>query len=262
MSVCLLLLAVAFAAATGASGQADQAGAEVEEVGPVLIDEYAPELGLQAPADELSVEAPADELSVEAPEGKSEYGYEDDDEEDEEDETEEERLLFTTSTDTAALCDFYDSVVSTGPLSNWRCNPVSGNACSGGWVGTQCNSKNRVKSINLQGFQLNGGTIPTTFGGMRKLTELVLGDASGAGQSGLSLTGTIPKEIGSLTRLRTLVLGSNLLTGKIRRRLSNLQRLEVLWLLNNDLSGSVPSELGLLTRITDLDLSDNALAGR
>jgi len=183
-----------------------------------------------------------------------------------EDETERE-LSYTSTTDTEALCDFYSSVTSTGPLSSWQCSSGGNNndACSGGsssWEGVTCNINNRVKGLNLAGLQLNGATLPTTLGSMRKMTELTLGDATGAGLSGLSIGGTIPKELGNLKRLRILNLGSNVLTGKVRRRLADCTKLEVLWLLNNELHGRVPSELGMLSAITDLDLSDNALTGR
>jgi len=167
------------------------------------------------------------------------------------------RKLFTSITDTSALCDFFNTVSNKSPLDTWQCSSSNNAvACVGGqssWEGVACTrSTNRVKSLNLSGLNLQSASLPTTIGGLRRLTELVITSSS--------LSGTLPKQLGSITRLRTLDLSSNNLTGKLKRRLGRCVKLQTLALTGNKLTGSVPSELSSLSAITLLDISSNKFA--
>ena len=75
------------------------------------------------------------------------------------------------------------------------------------------------------------------------------------------LTGTIPSELSNLAKLERLWLGENQLTGAIPAELSNLASLEWLSLSFNQLTGTIPVELGNLASLRVLVLHDNQLTG-
>merc|ERR1719399_77342 len=81
------------------------------------------------------------------------------------------------------------------------------------------------------------------------------------------LSGTLPPEIfeaGSLGELVRLDLAGNHpdLHGELPNTLSNLAKLEHLFLYHNDLSGSIPAQIGTLPDLTHIALYNNHLTGR
>ena len=76
------------------------------------------------------------------------------------------------------------------------------------------------------------------------------------------LTGDIPAELSNLSKLEVLYLGWNELSGGIPPELGRLANLQELNLSGNDLSGEIPLELSQLFDLRELDLSGNALSGK
>ncbi len=73
------------------------------------------------------------------------------------------------------------------------------------------------------------------------------------------LQGPIPPQLGKLDRLESLFITNNDLTGWIPAELGNLRNLRRLSLLYNRLTGPIPSEMGNLTELQRLDLGHNQL---
>ncbi|MFP5040471.1 leucine-rich repeat domain-containing protein [Parasediminibacterium sp. JCM 36343] len=121
------------------------------------------------------------------------------------------------------------------------------------------------------------GAIPASIGNLKKLTNLDL--------SYNKLTGSVPSSIRNLTNLSSLNLSyNNTLTGDIFNTICNIQTLEILnlqynafgggidsigklnkinalYLNNNQLSGLIPSSIGNISSTTALDLSYNHFLG-
>ncbi|KAJ0048406.1 hypothetical protein Pint_16389 [Pistacia integerrima] len=98
------------------------------------------------------------------------------------------------------------------------------------------------------------GTIPTSFGGLKRLQSLVLLENG--------LTGKIPMELGNLVSLRRLVLSGNRFNGEIPVSFGGLTEVLIIDLSRNNLSGSMPLTLGGLAALLKLDLSNNKLEGK
>ena len=118
------------------------------------------------------------------------------------------------------------------------------------WTGiTVTNS--RVTVVDLDRRSLTG-RIPSTLGGLDKLTRLAL-DYN-------SLSGWIPSELGNLGELTQLYLNNNSLSGSIPKKLGDLAKAKDLRLNNNNLTGTIPAELGI-TGLTSIILNSNRLSG-
>ncbi|KPA74583.1 putative GP46-like surface antigen [Leptomonas pyrrhocoris] len=78
---------------------------------------------------------------------------------------------------------------------------------------------------------------------------------------GKKVTGTLPSSWGGLTRLTTLYLHGNALTGPVPAAWSGLKALQYLWLQDNRLDSPLPDTLGTLAGLGSLYLSNNALTG-
>ncbi|MEN8219425.1 MAG: hypothetical protein ABFS56_24335 [Pseudomonadota bacterium] len=59
-----------------------------------------------------------------------------------------------------------------------------------------------------------------------------------------------------------LALGNNNLKGSISKKLSKLEKLEILLLNDNELSRKIPKSMMKLKKLTELDLNDNCLKTR
>ncbi|KAK9051260.1 hypothetical protein SSX86_027887 [Deinandra increscens subsp. villosa] len=182
--------------------------------------------------------------------------------------------------DRAALIGFKARILkdTTGALSSWR----GKDCCGGGWEGIQCDLTGRVTQIMLQrpadkdsgvymkgilsptlgdlkfleilvisGMKRLSGTIPSSFSGLKRLTQLVLEDNS--------IEGTIPSSLSQLPLLQTLSLSGNHLTGPIPPTFQNLSKLAQLTLARNSLSGTLA--LGKLAHLQYLDVNNNMLSG-
>ncbi|KAF7806319.1 piriformospora indica-insensitive protein 2-like [Senna tora] len=115
------------------------------------------------------------------------------------------------------------------------------------------NFSNSLESLHLRSNPGLVGTIPSTFGYLRKLQSLVLLENG--------LTGELPSNIGNLVRLRQLVLSGNHFVGEIPFTYGGLSELLILDASRNDLSGALPSTIGFLGSLLKLDLSNNFLEG-
>ncbi|XP_068652088.1 leucine-rich repeat receptor-like protein kinase TDR [Aristolochia californica] len=132
-----------------------------------------------------------------------------------------------------------------------------------------------LKVLNLAGSYFEG-PIPPEYGAFKSLEFLHL--------AGNSLSGQIPKELGSLQTVEHMEIGYNYYRGSIPAELgnmsnlqyldiaqanlsgpvpdlSNLTRLESLFLFRNQLTGSIPLSFGNINSLVNLDLSDNFLTG-
>ena len=92
--------------------------------------------------------------------------------------------------------------------------------------------------------------VPSFLGEMPYLTYLNM--------EGIGLTSTIPKTLFSqCDRLESLYLNDNDIIGTLPSNIANLKAIKTLWLGGNNLGGSIISEIGQLTTLVDLSLESN-----
>jgi hypothetical protein len=177
-----------------------------------------------------------------------------------------------------ALKDLYDN--TNGPIwtrqTGWDFNtPVTSWDGTNGWYGVTVSNDGHIIRLQLQNNNLTG-TIPTSFGNLIKLIDVILW--------GNKLTGNIPMEIGNLTSLNYIDLGNNNLIGdipvqigqlvnlshlglefnqltSIPTQINRLKKLVYLRVQNNQLVGNIPKEIGDLTNLYQLALNNNQLSG-
>ena len=151
--------------------------------------------------------------------------------------------------DCEALRASRDSLEDGGARLNWHeGTPISQ------WQGIKLGgTPMRVVEVNLTSYRL-AGTLPAELGNVSMLTALKMRNNQ--------LTGSIPPELNRLTRLETLLLHDNELSGPIPD-LSNLRRLEWLWLSGRDmnLTGNLPSWMGNMSSLESVSLWGNNLDG-
>lgn len=168
------------------------------------------------------------------------------------------------NSDANVLCAFYNTVTNKAHLTNW-CGSKSGNpvvyangpctGTGGRWYGVTCSvvgGTNRVTKLVTCSTEcgmgtLDGGSLPTSIGGLDALTHLFI--------SWAGVTGTIPTSLGALTALTYLNLGANSLTGTIPTFLAGMTKLTSLNLDVHFDPGKIPTALGGLTGLTSLSLS-------
>ena len=150
-------------------------------------------------------------------------------------------------TDSLALVALYDSTDGDNWTSNagWKTDPLDA------WYGVSFEN-GRINSISLQNNNLSG-CIPSAIGDLDSLTELDLSRNSG-------LTDSLPSEISNLSKLEILYLQRCDLKGHIPPELGNLANIRQLDLSRNSLTGPVPSSLGNLSNLNLLSLNDNNLS--
>jgi len=150
-----------------------------------------------------------------------------------------------------------------------------------GMIGTLPRELSNILDLESISIELNviEGAIPSEFGALTKLTDLMLSSTAN-----LDFQGTLPSEVGNLSNLRRLRMRSNGLTGSIPSEIGQgLTSLTELDLSQNDMSGSIPdllpgslrtinlawnlfdgsipSSLFKLTELVSLDLDINYFTG-
>ena len=110
----------------------------------------------------------------------------------------------------------------------------------------------KLNYLGLTNNQLEG-SIPIQIGLLTNLTQL----HSNQNQ----LSGTLPSGLNNLTNLLVISLGDNQLTGSIPV-LSNLDKMEALYLANNQLDGSVSADLGGCAKLANISIENNNLSGQ
>ncbi|KAG2335223.1 hypothetical protein Bca52824_006403 [Brassica carinata] len=141
-----------------------------------------------------------------------------------------------------------------GYLTSWVFgNQTEGYICTFSGVTCWHDDENKVLSINLAGYGLEG-EFPL---GINNCTDL-----SGLDLSRNNFSGVLPSNMTSLVPLvTTLDLSYNQFSGKIPSDLSNITFLNTLMLPHNQFTGQIPPELVLLPRLKRFSVADNQLTG-
>ncbi|RZC64512.1 hypothetical protein C5167_008205 [Papaver somniferum] len=139
--------------------------------------------------------------------------------------------------------------VPPSQLVNWNRDQV--NPCT--WSNVDCDTTNKVISLNLPSMQLSGVLSPK-IGSLKTLKNLIL--------QGNNISGEIPTEFGDLSSLTKLDLENNCLTGEIPSSLGSLKNLKFLLLSQNNLTGKIPESIAGLPSLTNLQLASNGLSGQ
>eukprot|EP00522_Entomoneis_paludosa_P001339 CAMPEP_0172474752 /NCGR_PEP_ID=MMETSP1065-20121228/69519_1 /TAXON_ID=265537 /ORGANISM="Amphiprora paludosa, Strain CCMP125" /LENGTH=972 /DNA_ID=CAMNT_0013232941 /DNA_START=767 /DNA_END=3685 /DNA_ORIENTATION=+ len=144
------------------------------------------------------------------------------------------------------------------------------------WAGISCDESGQVRSIDLNGQNLNGpfpeglqylpllqaitmawgslsGTLPASFVELQHLVNIEM--------QYNDFTGPIPEEWWAARHMTRLNLASNKLSGTISPRIAEARDLRALYLQSNDIVGTMPTELGLATNLGFIYLNKNALTG-
>jgi Leucine-rich repeat (LRR) protein len=109
-----------------------------------------------------------------------------------------------------------------------------------------------LKTLSISGTSI-GGTIPSEFGTLERLTDFLA--------SQTRLEGTLPTELGLLDRLRELDVSFNRLNGTLPISFSSMVNVETLDFSFNSLTGSLPRSWSSLSFLETLDVSHNFLSG-
>ncbi|KAH7424346.1 hypothetical protein KP509_11G003600 [Ceratopteris richardii] len=181
-----------------------------------------------------------------------------------------------SSKDRNALLSFKASIISdpNNVLANWRASHY--NCCD--WTGVTCDSATgRVVRLNLYSQHLHGtlnaglsrlsflqvlilnnndffGSIPSSFGGFRRLERLCLAENP-------SLSGSIPEAFRGLKNLQLMDLYGNSLSGPLPSSFGMMSSLRNIHLYGNKISGPIPPSFGLLSNLYNADLSNNRFSG-
>ena len=100
------------------------------------------------------------------------------------------------------------------------------------------------------------GPMPESFGNLRKLTKMTLGNSMSTGtKNGFT---TLASSIGNLTALEDLRIYGGLKDG-LPSSIGNLVNLELFYIQNSDLP-SLPDEIGNLKSLTRLDMDNNKIS--
>ncbi|CAF1886994.1 BnaC02g06810D [Brassica napus] len=164
---------------------------------------------------------------------------------------------FTCANEADVYClrDIYSQVKDPNRyLTGWVFgNTTSGYICNFSGVTCWHDDENRVLSIKLSGFGLEG-EFPS---GIMYCTGLVDLDLSRN-----NFYGALPSNMASLVPfLTTLDLSYNRFSGEIPASLSNIKFLNILMLQHNQFTGQLPPELASLPRLYKFSVADNQLAG-
>jgi hypothetical protein len=109
-----------------------------------------------------------------------------------------------------------------------------------------------VHELDLPGFNLTG-TIPDSFGDLTNLTfiDLALN----------SINGSLPSTLSQITKLEELYLYSNYFTGPLPSSLGELSLLAIFDASGNFFTSSIPETIYDLTNLVEINLSNNHLNG-
>ncbi|XP_058071007.1 putative receptor-like protein kinase At3g47110 [Magnolia sinica] len=111
-----------------------------------------------------------------------------------------------------------------------------------------------LEVLELSSNQLRGVLPATIFNLSTHMIELGLG--------GNPISGSIPTDISNLFKLNKLWISETFIMGTIPNGVGKLQNLEGLYLYSNRLSGRIPSAIGNITGLAILSLYENRLQGR
>ncbi|KAJ0245481.1 inactive leucine-rich repeat receptor-like protein kinase [Hirschfeldia incana] len=141
-----------------------------------------------------------------------------------------------------------------GYLTSWVFgNQTAGYICKFSGVTCWHDDENRVLSIKLSGYGLEGG-FPLGIKLCSDLTALDLSRNNFSGPLPSNITDSIPL-------VTTLDLSYNQFSGPIPPSISNITFLNSLMLQHNQFNGTLPAELVLLGRLTQFSVADNLLTG-
>ena len=114
-------------------------------------------------------------------------------------------------------------------------------------------SSELIVRVDLYDFDLRGGPIPFSMGGLCQLEKVDF--------SFNHITGNIPEQFGQLRNLQELKLGENSLRGALPLSIFSLNNLRQLELQCNNFSGTLPQDVGKLTCLRRLWLDRNNFTG-
>ncbi|XVF75117.1 hypothetical protein PTKIN_Ptkin13bG0162000 [Pterospermum kingtungense] len=155
----------------------------------------------------------------------------------------------------AATTDAGDLAAVRSLKDAWKNEPpgwVGGDPCGDGWVGIEC-TDSRITSITLPNMNLEG-QLPGDISSLSELQQLDLSYNTG-------LTGTLPTSIGNLKKLTNLILVGCGFIGPVPDTIGSLSQLKFLSLNSNGFTGSIPPSIGNLSNLYWLDMADNQLGG-
>ncbi|XP_059652116.1 leucine-rich repeat receptor protein kinase HPCA1-like isoform X8 [Cornus florida] len=156
---------------------------------------------------------------------------------------------------TRVEADNQDFVALKSLMDSWKNAPsswIGSDPCGNDWEGIKCNNS-RVTSIFLSSMNLIG----QLSGYIQSLSELQTLDLS----YNNGLKGSLPSSIGNLKKLSNLILAGCSFSGMIPDSIGSLQQLVFLSLNSNSFSGPIPPSIGNLSNLYWLDLFDNKLSG-
>ncbi|CDP12430.1 unnamed protein product [Coffea canephora] len=133
--------------------------------------------------------------------------------------------------------------------NNWS---VRSSVCE--WIGVTCGFRHlRVTGLSISNMNLSG-TLPPQLGNLSFLVSLDMRNNN--------FHGEMPHEIARLRRLKVLNLGINNLKGdRIPSSISNLSKLETIYLSFNPLQGNIPTGIFNISSLQIIHLMDNGLSG-
>ncbi|KAG6551929.1 hypothetical protein Mapa_006546 [Marchantia paleacea] len=160
-----------------------------------------------------------------------------------------ELIVTQGSPDELALLNIRNKVTRDplGTLNEWK---SGGDVCT--WANVECNSMNRVITLNLSNKSLSGTL-------SRSLVDLQFLQVLNLENNGFS--GNIPVGLGNLSNLQELRLGNNPLQGSIPQGLGNNQNMYYISIARTNVTGSLPADLGNMKNISFMFLDNNRLSG-
>ncbi|XP_020227023.1 receptor-like kinase TMK4 [Cajanus cajan] len=155
-------------------------------------------------------------------------------------------VVVVAADDAAVMSNFLKSLAP--PPSGWS---QSTPFCK--WEGVQCDSNNRVISVNLMSMSLTG-TLPSDLNSLSQLHSLSLQDNA--------LSGTIPS-LANLSALQTVYLNRNNFSAVSAAAFAGLTALQTLSLGSNPSLAlwTFPADLASSTNLAELDLATASLTG-
>ena len=123
-------------------------------------------------------------------------------------------------------------------------------------VPTEIGSLRKLQLLNMDWSRFMR-QIPTEVGNLRELQFWRLRGTYETNQ----VSGTIPTQFGRLTKLSELLMENNTLSGTLPEELSNMESLEVFSVQDNHLTGSLPQNMGNLDALSLWDTFGNKMEG-
>ncbi|KAK4748322.1 hypothetical protein SAY87_014908 [Trapa incisa] len=177
----------------------------------------------------------------------------------------------TNLADVSALNVMYTSLHSPSSLNDWKSS--GGDPCGDSWKGIEC-SGSSVTKIDLPDLGLSG-SLGYQLTNLKSVTYFDLSNNNLNGDipyqlppnavyldlSHNSFSGNVPYSISQMTRLQELYLSHNELKGQITDMFGKLKKLKTVDLSYNKLSDHLPPSLANLSSLSTLYLQNNQLSG-